>query len=71
MSVTIPPSMEAKERGIKVRAGLRLARWAVWISIGISSANAATLFMRLESVAEIVAMIPIWALKLLEESTTC
>ena len=44
--------MEAKESGISVSAGLRLAFAAACMSTGISNANAATLFMIAESAAD-------------------
>ena len=51
MSVMRPPRMDAKEIGIRVIAALRPALRAAWISIGINSANAATLFMIADSTA--------------------
>ena len=68
--VTMPPRIEAKESGISVRAGLRLARWAACISMGMSNASAATLFIMLESAAETNAMSPTCFVKLRDESTS-
>ena len=49
ISVTMPPRMVAKDSGISDRPGARPALRAVWISTGISSASAATLFIKPES----------------------
>ena len=61
IKVTMPPRIEAKDRGIRVNAGLRLALAAASRSTGMSSASAATLFMIAESAADTPAMIAIWA----------
>ena len=45
MRVTIPPRIDAKDSGMRVRAGLRFALAAACMSKGINSASAATLFM--------------------------
>ena len=47
--VTRPPRMVAKESGIRVSAAGRFAFFAAWMSTGIKSANAPTLFMTAES----------------------
>ena len=70
ISVTIPPRIEANEIGIRVSAGLRLALRAAWMSSGISSASAATLFIAVDSAAERLAMMPMCACRPREASST-
>ncbi len=53
ISVAIPPRMVAKDSGIRLSPGARPALRAVWMSTGISSANAATLFMKADRTAPI------------------
>ncbi len=54
ISVASPPRIVAKDSGMRLSPGGRLAFFAVWMSTGISSASAATLFMK----ADITAPIP-------------
>ena len=61
ISVTSPPSIDAKDRGISVSAGLLALLAAAFKSTGINRANAATLFITADRTAETHAMIPIWA----------
>ena len=68
ISVIRPPRIEAKESGIKVSAGERLALRAAWMSTGIKRASAATLFMTADRAADRAAMMPIWAVSLREAS---
>ena len=51
ISVIIPPRMDANDSGISDNDGLRSAFLAACMSTGISSASAATLFIRAESAA--------------------
>ena len=59
IKVTIPPRIDAKETGIRLSAGLRLAFFAACISTGINNASAATLFMTALSAAATVDMMAI------------
>jgi len=59
--VVMPPRMVAKDSGIRVSAGERFARRAACMSTGMSSARAATLFMKAESAAPTAPMIAMWA----------
>ena len=56
----MPPRIVAKESGISDRPGLRPALRAVAISTGMSSASAATLFMKADSTPPTPPMIAIW-----------
>ena len=60
ISVTMPPRMVAKLSGIRLRPGERPALRAVWMSTGISSASAATLFMKAESTAPMAPISAMW-----------
>ena len=60
ISVTMPPRIVAKDSGISDSPGARPALRAVWMSTGISSASAATLFMKADSTPPIPPMIAIW-----------
>ncbi len=64
ISVAMPPRMVAKLSGISVSPTERPALRAVWISTGISSASAATLFMNAESAPPTTPMIAICAPRL-------
>ena len=70
MSVTIPPRMVAKDSGIRVRAGERLALLAACMSTGINNASAATLFMKLERMAPATPIKLMWAINERDASTT-
>ena len=70
ISVTMPPRMVAKESGIRLSPGARPALCAVWISTGINSASAATLFMKAESSPPIAPISAIWAPSARVESTS-
>ncbi len=61
ISVAMPPRMVAKDSGISDRPGLRPALRAVWMSTGISSASAATLFIKADKTAPTLPMIAICA----------
>ena len=56
MSVIMPPRIEAKESGIRVRPGLRWAFSEACRSRGIKSASAATLFITADRAADTPAM---------------
>ena len=58
ISVSMPPRIVAKESGISVAAGLRLAFAAACMSTGMSRASAATLFITADRAAATVDMIP-------------
>ena len=51
ISVIMPPRIDANDSGIRDSEGLRFALAAAWMSTGISSASAATLFMMADSTA--------------------
>ena len=59
IKVIMPPRIDAKESGIRVKAGLRLAFKAACISSGMSSASAATLFITADRTAANPAITPI------------
>ena len=69
ISVTMPPRMVANDSGISDSAGLRPALRAVWMSTGIKSASAATLFMKALSTAPIPPISAIWVPSPRAEST--
>ena len=72
ISVIIPPSIDAKDSGISDSDGLRCALRAACMSIGISSASAATLFIRADMAAASDAMIAMCAASLrVAETTNC
>ena len=48
----MPPRIEAKDSGIRVRRTLRLAFLAACMSIGINNASAATLFIIADKTAD-------------------
>jgi hypothetical protein len=70
MRVTMPQTMVAKDSGMRVSAGLRLAFEAASMSTGISSASAATLFITADSAAPTPPSMPMWAVTLRDGSTT-
>ena len=61
--VIMPPSIDAKDKGIKVSEGLRLAFAAACRSTGINIASAATLFMTADRIAAIPAIAAMWVLQ--------
>ena len=69
ISVAMPPRMVAKDSGIRLNPGARPALRAVCISTGISSASAATLFIKAESTAPMPPISPIWLPSVRELST--
>ena len=68
--VTIPPRIVAKDKGIKVSAGLRSACFAASPSTGIKSANAATLFINADKAAPTPDISPICIVTVREPFTT-
>ena len=69
MSVAMPPRIVAKLSGIRLNPGDRPALRAVWMSTGISSARAATLFMKADSTPPITPISVICPPRLREAST--
>ena len=59
ISVAMPPRIVAKDNGISVFLGVQLDALALFISIGIRRASAATLFMKADKIAPIKPMIDI------------
>jgi hypothetical protein len=57
--VAMPPRIVAKDKGISVFLGGQLDALALFISMGIKSASAATLFMKAERIAPIKPIIDI------------
>ena len=57
--VAMPPRIVAKDKGISVFLGGQLDALALFISMGIKSASAATLFMKAERIAPIKPKIDI------------
>ena len=71
ISVISPPRMEAKDSGIRLRPGWRRACDAAFMSIGIKSASAATLFISADSTAATPDITPICANSERPRATTC
>ena len=70
MRVMSPPRMVAKDNGIRLRAGLRLAFFAACRSMGMKRASAATLFMMAESNPATAPIMPMWLISERPPSTT-
>ena len=59
ISVAIPPRIVAKDNGMRVFRGAQLDTLALFMSIGIKRARAATLFMKADKIAPMKPMIDI------------
>ena len=59
ISVAMPPRIVAKDNGMRVFLGVQLDALALFISIGIRRARAATLFMKADKIAPIKPIIDI------------
>ena len=70
ISVAMPPRIVAKLSGIRLNPGDRPALRAVWMSTGISSARAATLFMKADSTPPMTPISVICPPRLREASTS-
>ena len=71
ISVIMPPSIDAKDKGISVSEGLRFAFAAAWMSTGINMARAATLFITADSAAAIPAITAICVCSDTAKRLTC